>query len=244
MRARAQPDQHGAPASDRSRHGTASCSAGSGTRARGSAAAPDSGPPTPNETSSATNSALSSGSAPSSRPPITQSAAAATRAGRELEQQLAAQAREALHLLGGGLRVHRAPASRRVPYGSDERPRHLIRPGYAGAADRDSARLRALETAMIDLHYWPTPNGKKVTILLEECGLPYRIVPCSIGHGRSVQGGVPAHQPEQPHARDRRPRARRRRRADRAVRVGRDHDLPRREGRAASIRRTCAGATK
>jgi len=36
---------------------------------------------------------------------------------------------------------------------------------------------------MIDLHYWPTPNGKKVTILLEECGLPYRIVPCSIGRG-------------------------------------------------------------
>ena len=26
---------------------------------------------------------------------------------------------------------------------------------------------------MIDLHYWPTPNGKKVTILLEECGAPY-----------------------------------------------------------------------
>src|SRR5262249_9466479 len=36
---------------------------------------------------------------------------------------------------------------------------------------------------MIDLHYWPTPNGKKITILLEECGLPYRIVPCSIGRG-------------------------------------------------------------
>ena len=36
---------------------------------------------------------------------------------------------------------------------------------------------------MIDLHYWPTPNGKKVTILLEECGLPYRVVPCSIGRG-------------------------------------------------------------
>ena len=36
---------------------------------------------------------------------------------------------------------------------------------------------------MIDLHYWPTPNGKKVTILLEECGLPYRVVPCSIGQG-------------------------------------------------------------
>ncbi|MDP6515879.1 MAG: glutathione S-transferase N-terminal domain-containing protein [Alphaproteobacteria bacterium] len=36
---------------------------------------------------------------------------------------------------------------------------------------------------MIDLHYWPTPNGKKVTILLEECGLPYRILPCDIGRG-------------------------------------------------------------
>lgn len=36
---------------------------------------------------------------------------------------------------------------------------------------------------MIDLHYWPTPNGKKVTILLEECAIPYRIVPCNIGRG-------------------------------------------------------------
>jgi len=36
---------------------------------------------------------------------------------------------------------------------------------------------------MIDLHYWPTPNGKKVTILLEECGLPYKIVPVNIGRG-------------------------------------------------------------
>ena len=36
---------------------------------------------------------------------------------------------------------------------------------------------------MIDLHYWPTPNGKKVTILLEECGLPYKIVPVNIQRG-------------------------------------------------------------
>ncbi|NCF19789.1 MAG: glutathione S-transferase family protein [Haliea sp.] len=36
---------------------------------------------------------------------------------------------------------------------------------------------------MIDVHYWPTPNGKKVTILLEECGIDYKIVPCSIGTG-------------------------------------------------------------
>jgi GST-like protein len=36
---------------------------------------------------------------------------------------------------------------------------------------------------MYDLHYWPTPNGKKVTILLEELGAPYTIVPCNIGRG-------------------------------------------------------------
>jgi len=36
---------------------------------------------------------------------------------------------------------------------------------------------------MIDLHYWPTPNGWKVTIMLEECGLEYRIKPVDIGGG-------------------------------------------------------------
>ena len=32
---------------------------------------------------------------------------------------------------------------------------------------------------MFDLHYWPTPNGKKVTILLEECGLEYKSSPAT-----------------------------------------------------------------
>ena len=36
---------------------------------------------------------------------------------------------------------------------------------------------------MYDVHYWPTPNGKKVTILLEELGVPYRIVDANIGRG-------------------------------------------------------------
>ncbi len=36
---------------------------------------------------------------------------------------------------------------------------------------------------MIDLHYFPTPNGWKVSIALEELELPYRIVPCNIARG-------------------------------------------------------------
>jgi hypothetical protein len=36
---------------------------------------------------------------------------------------------------------------------------------------------------MIDLYFWPTGNGKKVVILLEECGLPYTIKPINIGRG-------------------------------------------------------------
>lgn len=36
---------------------------------------------------------------------------------------------------------------------------------------------------MIDFYYWPTPNGHKVTLFLEEAGLDYRINPVNIGKG-------------------------------------------------------------
>jgi len=36
---------------------------------------------------------------------------------------------------------------------------------------------------MIDLYYWPTPNGHKITIFLEEAGLEYKIVPVNIRKG-------------------------------------------------------------
>ena len=40
---------------------------------------------------------------------------------------------------------------------------------------------------MIDLHYWPTPNGHKITLFLEESGLPYAIKPVNIGKGEQFQ---------------------------------------------------------
>ena len=35
----------------------------------------------------------------------------------------------------------------------------------------------------IDLYYWPTPNGWKITIMLEECRLPYNMIPVNIARG-------------------------------------------------------------
>jgi GST-like protein len=40
---------------------------------------------------------------------------------------------------------------------------------------------------MIDLHYWPTPNGHKITLFLEEAGLDYTIKPVDIGKGAQFE---------------------------------------------------------
>lgn len=41
-------------------------------------------------------------------------------------------------------------------------------------------------TKPIELHYWPTPNGIKITIMLEECGLAYEIKPAESDAKRTV----------------------------------------------------------
>ncbi|MEJ5210190.1 MAG: glutathione binding-like protein [Burkholderiales bacterium] len=40
---------------------------------------------------------------------------------------------------------------------------------------------------MIDLYTWSTPNGRKISIMLEECGLPYRVHPVDITKGEQFQ---------------------------------------------------------
>jgi GST-like protein len=40
---------------------------------------------------------------------------------------------------------------------------------------------------MIDLHYWPTPNGWKISIALEELELPYNMIPVNIGRGEQFK---------------------------------------------------------
>src|SRR5690606_25436514 len=56
------------------------------------------------------------------------------------------------------------------------------------------------ESPMIELHYWPTPNGHKVTLLLEELAeagapLEYRLVPVDIGKGAQFEPGYLAISP-------------------------------------------------
>lgn len=40
---------------------------------------------------------------------------------------------------------------------------------------------------MIDLYYWPTPNGHKITLFLEESAMPYRLLPLNIGTGEQFR---------------------------------------------------------
>jgi len=40
---------------------------------------------------------------------------------------------------------------------------------------------------MIDLHYAPTPNGWKISIMLEELGLPYNVIPVNIRAGEQFR---------------------------------------------------------
>jgi glutathione S-transferase len=51
------------------------------------------------------------------------------------------------------------------------------------------ARAAPARTAKrpIELYYWPTPNGWKVSIMLEECALPYIMVPVNIGKGEQFE---------------------------------------------------------
>jgi GSH-dependent disulfide-bond oxidoreductase len=40
---------------------------------------------------------------------------------------------------------------------------------------------------MIDLYFWPTPNGQKISIFLEEADVPYTMIPVDIGAGDQLK---------------------------------------------------------
>ena len=47
----------------------------------------------------------------------------------------------------------------------------------------------------IELHTWNTPNGRKISVALEEMGLPYKVIPVNISKGEQMAPGVPQAHP-------------------------------------------------
>lgn len=58
------------------------------------------------------------------------------------------------------------------------------KPAGKGKPKAKAAKKSAKKSAKpIELYYWPTPNGFKISIMLEECGLPYTMIPVNISKG-------------------------------------------------------------
>ena len=114
-------------------------------------------------------------------------------------------------------------------------------PAHRGNAAPQSSPQRGDAPMPIELWTWNTPNGRKISVALEEMGLPYTVKTDQHLERRAVQARVPEDQPEQPHPGDRRSR-RPRRRADQHLRIRRDPDLSRREDRQVLAARRSAAA--
>ncbi|MGH6788948.1 MAG: hypothetical protein ACRECC_04620, partial [Pseudolabrys sp.] len=69
----------------------------------------------------------------------------------------------------------RAKAKKRAKTKAKSRPK-------AKAALKAKPAARSKQRP-IELYYWPTPNGFKISIMLEECGLPYTLKPVNISRG-------------------------------------------------------------
>jgi len=72
-------------------------------------------------------------------------------------------------------------------------------PNTAAAKPASKQRTTAVNSAKlakpIELYYWPTPNGWKISIMLEECGLPYVVKPVDISKGEQFSAAFLAISP-------------------------------------------------
>jgi len=80
-----------------------------------------------------------------------------------------------------------------------KRPRSKHRPKAppkpAKEAARRVSRARPARQEPIVLYYWPTPNGWKISVMLEECALPYTVKPVNIGKGEQFDAAFEAVSP-------------------------------------------------
>src|SRR6187399_612027 len=59
--------------------------------------------------------------------------------------------------------------------------------GFRLKSEHYGLKQEVTRVSTIDVYSWPTPNGHKVHIMLEECGLPYRAIPVNIGAGEQFR---------------------------------------------------------
>jgi GST-like protein len=79
----------------------------------------------------------------------------------------------------------RKPASHAKTKGNTKRKGTPAGRKAAAKGARAAATVR--QKRPIDLYYWPTPNGFKISIMLEECGLPYAMHPVNIAKGEQFK---------------------------------------------------------
>src|ERR1017187_9898934 len=66
------------------------------------------------------------------------------------------------------------------------------KPAGKGKTKAKAAKKSAKKSAKpIELYYWPTPNGFKISIMLEECVLPYTMIPVNISRGEQFNPDFP-----------------------------------------------------
>jgi hypothetical protein len=64
-------------------------------------------------------------------------------------------------------------------------------------AHRQQRKTNKRQQMTIEFYTWNTPNGRKISIALEEMGLPYKVHSDRYFQGRAVRAGLPQDQPEQ-----------------------------------------------
>jgi GST-like protein len=81
-------------------------------------------------------------------------------------------------------RLSKRPAERRARAGQKPAKKKSSAPVRKGKPARAAKRIRPpAKQQPIELYYWPTPNGWKISIMLEECRLPYLVRPVNIAAG-------------------------------------------------------------
>jgi GST-like protein len=85
----------------------------------------------------------------------------------------------------------RSRSKRRKP----ARAKSARKPARRVAAAAAAVAKPGRQTKPIVLYYWPTPNGWKISVMLEECGLPYEIKPVNIGKGAQFEAAFEAVSP-------------------------------------------------